>query len=65
MKYLYPVPKADSKRVITFANHEDYISFRLVIGRFLLTVANHYPQTSRIQEEWAQRCGIEGSWTKI
>lgn len=28
LKYLYPVPKADSKRVITFANHEDYISFR-------------------------------------
>ena len=34
LKYLYPVPKPDSKRVITFANHEDYISFRLVIGLF-------------------------------
>ena len=32
LKYLYPVPKPDSKRVITFANHEDYISFRLPIG---------------------------------
>ena len=28
LKYLFPVPKADSKRVITFANQEDYISFR-------------------------------------
>lgn len=28
LKYLYPVPKEDSKRVITFANHDDYISFR-------------------------------------
>ncbi|XP_065912679.1 U3 small nucleolar ribonucleoprotein protein IMP4-like [Dysidea avara] len=28
LKYLYPVPKLDSKRVITFANHKDYISFR-------------------------------------
>ncbi|CAM1324048.1 IMP4 (predicted) [Pycnogonum litorale] len=28
LKYLFPVPKADSKRVITFANDRDYISFR-------------------------------------
>jgi len=28
LKYLFPVPKEDSKRVITFANHEDFISFR-------------------------------------
>ena len=31
LKYLYPVPKDDSRRVITFANQEDYISFRSVI----------------------------------
>ncbi|KAK3101303.1 hypothetical protein FSP39_002538 [Pinctada imbricata] len=28
LKYLFPVPKEDSKRVITFANDEDFISFR-------------------------------------
>ncbi|KYQ92944.1 brix domain-containing protein [Tieghemostelium lacteum] len=28
LKYLFPVPKDDSKRVITFANNEDFISFR-------------------------------------
>jgi len=28
LKYLYPVPKPDSKRVISFVNNEDYISFR-------------------------------------
>jgi len=28
LKFLFPVPKEDSKRVITFANHEDFISFR-------------------------------------
>jgi U3 small nucleolar ribonucleoprotein protein IMP4 len=28
LKYLFPVPKDDSKRVITFANEDDYISFR-------------------------------------
>ena len=28
LKYLFPVPKEESKRVLTFANHEDFISFR-------------------------------------
>ncbi|KAF5477074.1 U3 small nucleolar ribonucleoprotein protein IMP4 isoform X1 [Juglans microcarpa x Juglans regia] len=28
LKYLFPVPKPDTKRVITFANMSDYISFR-------------------------------------
>uniref|UniRef100_V9L7N5 U3 small nucleolar ribonucleoprotein IMP4-like protein n=1 Tax=Callorhinchus milii TaxID=7868 RepID=V9L7N5_CALMI len=28
LKYLFPVPKDDSKRVITFANQADFISFR-------------------------------------
>ncbi|KAI8929345.1 anticodon-binding protein [Entophlyctis helioformis] len=28
LKYLFPVPKEDSKRVMTFANQADYISFR-------------------------------------
>lgn len=28
LKYLFPVPKEESKRVMTFANQDDYISFR-------------------------------------
>lgn len=28
LKHLFPVPREDSKRVMTFANHDDYISFR-------------------------------------
>jgi len=28
LKFLFPVPKEDSKRVMTFANHDDFISFR-------------------------------------
>eukprot|EP00271_Cylindrocystis_brebissonii_P007154 TRINITY_DN20382_c0_g1_i2.p1 TRINITY_DN20382_c0_g1~~TRINITY_DN20382_c0_g1_i2.p1 ORF type:complete len:295 (+),score=54.25 TRINITY_DN20382_c0_g1_i2:378-1262(+) len=28
LKYLFPVPKADSRRVMTFVNQSDYISFR-------------------------------------
>lgn len=32
LRYLFPVPKEDSHRVITFANQDDYISFRCVWG---------------------------------
>ena len=28
LKHLFPVPKDDSKRIMTFANMQDYISFR-------------------------------------
>lgn len=31
LKYLFPVPKDDSKRIISFANQDDYISFRYVM----------------------------------
>ena len=30
LKYLYPVPKEDSRRVMTFANDDDYISYRYI-----------------------------------
>lgn len=30
LKYLFPVPKEDSKRVMTFSNENDFISFRRV-----------------------------------
>lgn len=32
LRYLFPVPKDDSHRVITFANQDDYISFRWARG---------------------------------
>jgi U3 small nucleolar ribonucleoprotein protein IMP4 len=28
LKHLFPVPKDDTKRLVTFANAEDYVSFR-------------------------------------
>ena len=31
LKYLFPVPKEDSKRVMTFANESDFISFRYAL----------------------------------
>ena len=36
LKYLFPVPKEDSKRVMTFANQNDFISFRWVSWAFLI-----------------------------
>ena len=32
LKYLFPVPKEDSKRVMTFSNEDDFISFRYAIS---------------------------------
>lgn len=31
LKFLFPVPKPDSKRVMTFANQNDFISFRFFL----------------------------------
>jgi len=28
LKYLFPVPKDDSRRVMTFSNEDDFISYR-------------------------------------
>ncbi|KAL0288140.1 UNVERIFIED_CONTAM: U3 small nucleolar ribonucleoprotein IMP4 [Sesamum calycinum] len=36
LKYLFPVPKPDAKRIITFANQSDYISFRNGVSISLL-----------------------------
>ena len=31
LKYLFPVPKEESKRVLTFSNDNDFISFRCAL----------------------------------
>ena len=31
LKYLFPVPKDDSRRILTFSNDDDYISFRYLL----------------------------------
>ena len=43
LKYLFPVPKEDSKRVMTFSNENDFISFRWVRCRCspMMQVENH------------------------
>lgn len=36
LKFLFPIPKEDSKRVMTFANEDDFVSFRCVFLNFML-----------------------------
>ena len=38
MKYLFPVPKDESRRIITLANDDDYISFRCVSCTYMCVV---------------------------
>jgi U3 small nucleolar ribonucleoprotein protein IMP4 len=40
LKYLFPVPKEDSKRVMTFSNEDDFISFRLAFLVSCLKISN-------------------------
>ena len=47
LKYLFPVPKEDSKRVMTFSNEDDFISFRCVcqssiLSPYLTLVCRHH-----------------------
>ncbi|KAJ7276308.1 anticodon-binding protein [Mycena haematopus] len=38
LKYLFPVPKEDSKRVMTFSNEDDFISFRPVLHHVFVKI---------------------------
>ena len=38
LKHLFPVPKEDSKRVMTFSNRDDFVSFRCVLSQMCLWV---------------------------
>jgi len=38
LKYLFPVPKEDSKRVMTFANESDFVSFRYACFHFAVVL---------------------------
>lgn len=54
LKYLFPVPKEDSKRVMTFANENDFISFRYIIPHDLLVTLSHdSSQAPCLCENWA------------
>ena len=47
LKYLFPVPKEDSKRVMTFSNEDDFISFRSASYCYLVLRACPYVVTGR------------------
>lgn len=40
LKYLFPVPKEDSKRVMTFANEDDFVSFRCALPWLMSVVTS-------------------------
>jgi len=53
LKYLFPVPKEDSKRVMTFANEDDFISFRCVPPSLPAFPRNaHLPLTRPVRLPW-------------
>lgn len=54
LKYLFPVPKEDSKRVMTFSNEDDFISFRYVIPKVprSIKVFTEARQASCLCQEW-------------
>ena len=60
LKYLFPVPKEDSKRLMTFANENDFISFRYASvircpssRTFHICIDNRIEQASRFREDFA------------
>lgn len=59
LKYLFPVPKLDSKRVMTFANEDDFISFRYVPLSPVFPVFSSYQrlQAPCLCKDW-ERCAI-------
>ena len=56
LKYLFPVPKEDSKRVMTFANTKDFISFRSVFASATCQLTG--PFLSNVATEPAFAAGI-------
>lgn len=55
LRFLFPVPKEDSKRVMTFANEGDFISFRCVSAVRFIVHRLTMSQTSRLRQKLAQR----------
>lgn len=53
LKYLFPVPKPDSRRVMTFANQQDYVSFRHHI--YKKKPGTKDIELSEVRTHWQQR----------
>jgi len=52
LKFLFPLPKEDSKRVMTFANEDDYISFRCLSWSSLFVFTYKALKTSCVCSNW-------------
>jgi U3 small nucleolar ribonucleoprotein protein IMP4 len=64
LKYLFPVPKEDSKRVMTFSNENDFISFRCVCRSSCRPTDLTNIQASCLLEDPAVGTTCRG-WTKV
>jgi len=70
LKYLFPVPKGDSKRVMTFANENDFISFRYVSFQLLSLYYSSNEiadasQTSCLRQNPTERNTVSRSWASV
>lgn len=66
LKYLFPVPKEDSKRVMTFSNRDDFVSFRC--GRGSVAFADETltgGQAPRLRKNTAKTSSASRGWTTI
>ena len=65
LKYLFPVPKEDSKRVMTFSNRDDFVSFRY--GLSCPSQTNHSPagQAPRLRKNAPKTSPVSRGWTTV
>ena len=59
LKYLFPVPKKESKRIMTFANTDDLISYRFV--KFVFPIKKWFSGTMFTERTRMERL----SWRKL
>jgi rRNA maturation protein Rpf1 len=67
LKFLFPVPKEDSKRIMTFANDDDFISFRyeFLSSHFIRLIFYSFIKTPHLQEVRNKGNWIVWSWATI
>ena len=67
LKYLFPVPKEDSKRVMTFSNEDDFISFRCVqspgLSRTVINCVGY--KASRLRQDTTKASPTGRSWPPV
>jgi len=65
LKYLFPVPKEDSKRVMTFSNRDDFVSFRYDHQRSRMNETFTGDQTPRLRKNAAKTSSASRGRTAV